>query len=82
MRRNRIQVSSGTYCKALAQLERRMMSQIDLTKAESDWVEAMALGCAASSSAIEGIFRPFRNMDADTVKRPSRKRAKSSQSPG
>jgi hypothetical protein len=37
---------------------------------------------AASSSAIEGIFRPFRNMDADTVKRPSRKRAKSSQSPG
>ncbi len=45
MRRNRIQVSSGTYCRALAQLERRMMSQIDLTKADSDWVEAMALGC-------------------------------------
>ena len=37
---------------------------------------------AASSSAIEGIFKPFRNMDAETVKRPSRKRAKSSQSPG
>ena len=45
MRRNRIQVSSGTYCRALAQLERRMMSQIDLTKADSDWAEAMALGC-------------------------------------
>jgi hypothetical protein len=37
---------------------------------------------AASSSAIEGIFQPFRNMDTETVKRPSRKRAKSSQSPG
>ena len=44
MRKNKIQVSSGTYCKALAQLERRMMSQIDLTKLESDWVDAIALG--------------------------------------
>src|SRR5262245_14351916 len=44
MRKNRIQVSSGTYCRALAQLERRMMSQMDLTKAERDWVEAMVLG--------------------------------------
>jgi len=31
--------------RALAQLERRMMSQIDLTKADSDWVEEMDLGC-------------------------------------
>ncbi len=25
---------------------------------------------AASSSAIEGIFKPFRSMDAETIKRP------------
>src|SRR5450830_1287083 len=53
MRRNKIQVSSGTYCKALAQLERRMMSQMDLTKLDSDWVEAMALGALVF---FEGIM--------------------------
>ena len=31
--------------KALAQLERRITSQMLFTKLESDWVEAMALGC-------------------------------------
>ena len=36
MRRKRIQVSSGTYCNALAQLERRMTSQTPLTKADSE----------------------------------------------
>lgn len=36
MHRNKIQVSSGTYCDAPAQFERRMMSQIDLTAALSD----------------------------------------------
>ena len=44
MRRNRIHVSSGTYCSALAQFERRMMSQMDLTKADSERVPAMAFG--------------------------------------
>jgi len=41
--RKRIQVSSGTYCRALAQLERRITitSQMLLTKADSDWVEAI-----------------------------------------
>src|SRR5665647_731924 len=47
MRRNKIQVSSGTYCKALAQLERRITSQMPLTKAESDCVEAIAFGALA-----------------------------------
>jgi hypothetical protein len=37
MRKNKIHVNSGTYCSAPAQLERRMMSQIDLTAAFSDW---------------------------------------------
>ena len=36
MRRKRIQVSSGTYCMAPAQLERRMMSQMDFTAALTD----------------------------------------------
>jgi hypothetical protein len=45
MRRKRIHVSSGTYCKALAQLERRMMSHIALTKEERDWVVPIVLGC-------------------------------------
>ena len=36
MRRNRIQVSSGTYWSAPAQLERRMMSQMDFTTALTD----------------------------------------------
>src|SRR5574341_931521 len=36
MRRKRIQVSSGTYWRAPAQFERRMMSQIDLTAASTD----------------------------------------------
>ena len=36
MRRNKIQVSSGTYCNAPAQFERRMISQIDFTAALSD----------------------------------------------
>jgi hypothetical protein len=40
----RIYVSSGTYCSALAQFERRMMSQIDLTKDESVCVEPIARG--------------------------------------
>src|SRR5438067_478993 len=44
MRRNKIHVSSGTYCKALAQFERRIMSQMDLTKEERDCVEAIARG--------------------------------------
>ena len=44
MRKNRIQVSSGTYCSALAQFERRITSQILLTKVESDWVGTMTLG--------------------------------------
>jgi len=33
MRRNSIQVSSGTYCSAPAQLERRITSQMVLTAA-------------------------------------------------
>jgi hypothetical protein len=44
MRKNKIHVSSGTYCKALAQLERRITSQMVFTKDESDCVDAMALG--------------------------------------
>ena len=40
MRRNRIQVSSGTYCNAPAQLLRRMMSQMDFTAPFSDCCEA------------------------------------------
>src|SRR5436309_1073277 len=41
MRRNRIQVNSGTYCKAPAQFERRMMSQIDLMAWLTDcWLES------------------------------------------
>jgi hypothetical protein len=39
MRRKRIQVSSGTYCSAPAQFERRMTSQMDLIVALTDcWV--------------------------------------------
>jgi hypothetical protein len=39
MRRNIIQVISGTYCLAPAQLERRMMSQMDQTRELTDcWV--------------------------------------------
>ena len=59
MRRNRIQVSSGTYCNALAQLDLRMMSQIDLTKLESDCVEAIdrgAFGALALLRALELFF--------------------------
>ena len=37
MQRKRIQVSSGTYCSAPAQFERRMMSQMDLMAALSDY---------------------------------------------
>src|SRR6185437_11261778 len=37
-------VSSGTYCRALAQFDRRRMSQIDFTNVESERVPAMALG--------------------------------------
>jgi|GEM_PF-6597114 len=44
MRRKRIHVSSGTYCSALAQFERRMMSQMDLTNEESDRVPAIVFG--------------------------------------
>ena len=44
MRRKRIHVSSGTYCRALAQFERRRMSQMDLTKADSERVPAMDFG--------------------------------------
>jgi len=47
IRRKSIQVSSGTYCKALAQLDRRMMSQIDLTKDDKDFVEPIDFGCLA-----------------------------------
>ena len=43
MRRNRIQVSSGTYCSALAQFERRIMSQMLLTKLPSDCAEEIVL---------------------------------------
>jgi len=39
MRRKRIQVSSGTYCKAPAQFDRRMMSQMDLTALLTDCCE-------------------------------------------
>jgi len=44
MRRKRIHVSSGTYCRALAQFDRRMMSQIDLTKDDNERVPAMVFG--------------------------------------
>ena len=36
MRRNKIQVSSGTYRNAPVQFDRRMMSQIDFTAAFND----------------------------------------------
>jgi hypothetical protein len=39
IRRNKIHVSSGTYCKAPAQFDRRMMSQMDLTVALTDCCE-------------------------------------------
>lgn len=52
MRKNKIQVSSGTYCSALAQLERRMMSQMPLTKALSDWVLAMLRGALAVDAGL------------------------------
>ena len=32
------------------------MSQIDLTKAESDWVEAMVLGAALLRGDLAGVF--------------------------
>jgi hypothetical protein len=44
MRKNITQVNSGTYCKALAQLERRITSQMALTNEDNDCVETMALG--------------------------------------
>lgn len=37
---------------------------------------------AASSSAVEGIFKPFRDMTAGTVTPPARKCAKSAPSAG
>lgn len=37
---------------------------------------------AASSSAVEGIFKPFREMSAGTITPPVRRRAKSSPSDG
>jgi hypothetical protein len=37
---------------------------------------------AASSSAIEGIFQPFREKAAGTVSQPARKRAKSAPARG
>lgn len=37
---------------------------------------------AASSSAVEGIFQPFRERPAGTVNRPARKRAKSAPARG
>jgi len=44
MRRNRIQFSSGTYCRALAQLERRITSHTPFTKADREPREAIDLG--------------------------------------
>lgn len=44
MRRKSIQVSSGTYCSALVQLDRRITSHMDLTNAESERAPMMALG--------------------------------------
>ena len=52
MRRNRIQVSYGTYCKALWQLERRITSQMPFTNADSDWVLAIALADFAALAAF------------------------------
>lgn len=43
---------------------------------------ALLHNSAASSSAIEGIFKPFRDMAATTVTHPGRKRAKSEPTPG
>jgi hypothetical protein len=54
MRRKRIHVSSGTYCRALAQLERRMMLQMDLTNADSERVPAIPLG-----ALFFGAFLPL-----------------------
>ena len=48
-----------TSCNALAQLERRMTSQMALTKEDSDCVEAMDLGCLLAfyrSHAHASIF--------------------------
>ena len=43
MRRNRIQVNSGTYCIAPAQFDRRMMSQIAFTAELTDCCVASLL---------------------------------------
>jgi len=61
MRRKRIHVSSGTYCRALAQFERRMMSQIDLTNDDSERVPAMVFGgfcfgCFFPLGMGQGVF--------------------------
>lgn len=55
-----------TYSRALAQLERRMMSQIDLTKLESDWVgDGLGLFGAFLGACHESGFRDQVDDEAD-----------------
>jgi hypothetical protein len=44
MRRNRIHVNFGTYFRALVQFERRMVSRMDMMKADIDCAEPSAFG--------------------------------------
>jgi len=64
MRRKRIHVSSGTYCRALAQFDLRMMSQIDLTNDDSERVPAMVFGGFVLGLGIGFLSKGIDRLDA------------------